>query len=214
MSGVPEDGVVDPNTTKLKANIAVFKAGGTGGATLTKGYEAIPGTESKDTKELWGGKDEMAQWADLAATLQEAGQPASVFFNAVLGNDPGVPWPGQAALGARRGKGAEAGGTQFHITPNHYKGKAGELGVLRITTQATEKFFAAAAAAMNEELVTMFNKLADLNDNIGRFFLANCGEGKACTPKDAANRTQAGQDAINDSQELEAAVIKSVSGMK
>jgi hypothetical protein len=214
MSGVPEDGLVDPNTTKLKANIAVFGRGGVGGATLTKGYEAVPGTESKDTKDLWGGKEEMAQWADLAARLKESGQPPSVFFNAVLGNDPGVPWPGEPALGARRGKGAEAGGTQFHITPNHYKGKAGQLGVLRITTQATEKFFAEAAASMNEELVTMFNKLADLNDNIGRFFLANCGEGKACTPKDAANRTQAGQDAISDSKELESAVVKSVSGMQ
>jgi hypothetical protein len=214
MSGIPEDGVVDPSATKLKANIAVFGRGGEGGATLVKGYEAMPGTESKDTKELWGGKDEMAQWAELAATLREAGHPPSVFFSAVLGNDPKVPWPGQAALGARRGKGAEAGGTQFHITPNHYKGKAHQLGTLRITIQATEKFFAAAAATMNEELVTMFNKLADLNDNIGRFFLANCGEGKACTDKDAANRTQAGQDAINDSKELETAVVKSVSGMQ
>jgi|15BtaG_2_1085339.scaffolds.fasta_scaffold00471_14 hypothetical protein len=214
MSGVPEDGVVDPNTTSLKANIAIFGRGGVGGATLVKGYEALPGTESKDTKELWGGKEEMADWMDLAARLREAGAEPSVFFNAVLGKDPGVRWPGHAALGARRGQDAEGGGTQFHIKPNHYKGKAGQLGVLRITTQATEKFFAEAAATMNEELITMFNKLADLNDNIARFFLANCGEGKACTDKDAANRTQAGQDAINDSQELEAAVVKSVSGMK
>jgi hypothetical protein len=218
LSGVPEDGQVDPNSTKLKANIAVFKSGGKGGATLVTGYEAIPGTESKDTKELWGGKDEMAQWADLAGRLAEAGAEPAVFFRAVLGEDPGVPWPGKPALGARRGKGAEAGGTQFHITPNHYKGKAGQLGTLRITTQATEKFFAEAAATMNEDLVTMFNKLADLNDNIGRFFLANCGTGDGnptqCTDKDAANRTKAGDDAIRDSQELENAVVKSVSGMK
>jgi len=71
---------------------------------------------------------------------------------------------------------------------------------------------------MNEELITMFNKLADLNDNIGRFFLANCGQSEEgvekCTDKDAAKRTEAGQDAINDSKELEAAVVKSVSGMQ
>jgi hypothetical protein len=74
---------------------------------------------------------------------------------------------------------------------------------------------------MNEELVTMFNKLADLNDNIGRFFLADCSGGTGptggvskCTEKDAAKRTEAGQSAINDSRELEAAVVKSVSGMQ
>jgi|10_taG_2_1085330.scaffolds.fasta_scaffold03491_2 hypothetical protein len=218
LSGIPEDGVVVPDTTKLKANIAQFKAGGVGGATLVKGYEAIPGTESKDTKELWGGKDEMAKWADFAAQLKETGQPPSVFFSAVLGNDPGIPWPGQAAPGARRGgEREEKGGTQFHITPNHYKGLGGKLGTLRITTQAVEKFFEEAAATMNEELITMFNKLADLNDNIGRFFLANCGQSEEgvekCTDKDAARRTEAGQNAMNDAKELEDAVIKSVSGM-
>jgi hypothetical protein len=218
LSGIPEDGLVDPDTTRLRANIAQFKAGGKGGATLVKGYEAIPGTESKDTKELWGGKDEMAEWADLAAQLKDAGAPPSVFFNAVLGNDPGVPWPGQAALGARRGTGAEKGGTQFHITPNHYSGKGNKLGTLRITTYAVEKFFAEAAKSLNDDLVTMFNKLADLNDNIGRFFLTDCGGGEAadiqkCSDKDAAARNDAGAAAMQDAMELEAAVVESVRGV-
>ena len=62
----------------------------------------------------------------------------------------------------------------------------------------------------------MFNKLADLNDNIGRFFLSYCGEDgtSACTEKDTANRNQAGQKAISDSKELQDAVVKSVSGMQ
>ena len=215
--GTPvREGVFDENTNYIAA-VAEFKAGGAGGRTMQKGYEAIPGSETKDTVRLWGGKDELAAWSDLATRLQDAGQPPAVFFKAVLGIDPGVPWPGQAALGARRGAGAEAGGTQFHISPAHYKGLGGKLGTLRITTQAVEKFFAEAAATLNEELVTMFNKLADLNDNIGRFFLANCGQEQVvekCTDKDAANRTEAGQNAINDSKELEAAVVKSVSGMQ
>jgi len=211
------EGVLDENANYIAA-VAEFKAGGKGGRTMQKGYEAMPGSETKDTGRLWGGKDELAAWSDLATRLQDAGQPPSTFFKAVLGNDPGVPWPGQAALGARRGVGAEKGGTQFHISPGHYKGLGGKLGELRITTQAVEKFFAAAAATMNEELITMFNKLADLNDNIGRFFLANCGyseEGvEKCTDKDAARRTEAGQSAINDAKELEGAVVKSVSGMQ
>lgn len=215
--GTPvREGVFDENT-KYIAAVAEFKAGGVGGRTMQKGYEAIPGSETKDTAQLWGGKDELAAWSDLATQLQDAGQPPSAFFKAVLGNDPGVPWPGQAALGARRGAGAEKGGTQFHITPNHYKGLGGKLGTLRITTQAVEKFFAEAAGTMNEELITMFNKLADLNDNIGRFFLANCGQSEEglekCTDKDAARRSEAGQNAMNDAKELEGAVVKSVSGM-
>ena len=56
----------------------------------------------------------------------------------------------------------------------------------------------------------MFNSLADLTDNIGRFFLVDCGEGTKCTPKDAANRNQAGQNAISDSHELQRAVASSV----
>ena len=215
LSGIPEDGIVDPNSTKLKANIAVFQRGGKGGATLAKGYEAIPGTETKDTKLLWGGSKGLAQWADLAGRLRDAGADPSVFFKAVLGEDPGVPWPGRAAPGALRG-GDEESGTQFSIKPIHYKGLGTELGTLKITTQATEKFFESAAAALNEELVTMFNKLADLNDNIGRFFLSYCGEDgtSACTEKDTANRNQAGQKAISDSKELQDAVVKSVSGMQ
>ena len=129
---------------------------------------------------------------------------------------------GITVSGASGGAAEEGSCTQFHITPKHYKGLgiggAKGLGVLRITDAEVVKFFEESAKTMNEELVTMFNKLADLNDNIGRFFLSSCGHDgdnpTQCTDKDAANRTQAGQDAINDSIELEAAVVKSVSGMK
>ena len=205
------EGLFDPNAVYI-VDVAERKAGGKGGTTMQKGYEAIPGTETKDTKLLWGGPEALADWSDLATRIAEAGMPPSVFFKAVRGIDPGIPWPGHSAPGAT--KGSAEGGTQFHIKPAHYKGLGQKLGTLKITTHATIKFFEAAAANMNEELVVMFNKLADLNDNIGRFFLANCGDGKACTDKDAANRTEAGQAAINDSKELEAAVVKSVSGMK
>ena len=215
------EGLFDPNAVYI-ADVAERKAGGKGGTTMQKGYDKIPGTHTKDTNLLWGGAQELADWSDLATRIKEAGLPPSVFFQAVRGIDPSAElrsagasdtsWPGHSAPGAT--KGSAEGGTQFHIKPAHYKGLGQKLGTLKITTQTTIKFFEAAAANMNEELVVMFNKLADLNDNIGRFFLANCGDGKACTDEDAANRTQAGQAAINDSKELESAVVKSVSGMK
>tara|TARA_Y100000034_G_scaffold93398_1_gene113034 strand:+ start:8308 stop:10062 length:1755 start_codon:yes stop_codon:yes gene_type:complete len=218
------EGLFDPSAEYI-ADIAERTGGGKGGATMQKGYEAMPGTETTDTKKLWGGKDELAAWSNLATSLKEAGHPPSVFFQAVLGNPPpeGFDWPGQAAPGARKSRGKssdEKGGTQFHIGPTHYKGlgiggKDG-IGSIKITDAKVVEFFEEAAANMNEELVTMFNKLADLNDNIGRFFLANCGDaeggGGTCTDADAAARGRYGQEAMNDAQELEDAVVKSVSG--
>ncbi len=206
------EGVLDLEAQYV-ASVAEFKAGGKGGRTMQKGYEAIPGTAGKDTKPLWGGVDELAAWGDLAMRIKSDGRPPSDFFNAVLGNDPGIEWPGQAALGARRGAGAEGGGTQFHITPQHYKGLGKKLGDLRITTQAVESFFERSATQMNEELIVMFNSLADLTDNIGRFFLVDCG-GKKCSTRDESRRNEAGDDAINDAKVLEDAVVKSVSGMR
>ena len=66
---------------------------------------------------------------------------------------------------------------------------------------------------MNDDLLIMFNSLADLTDNIGRFFLVDCG-GDACTEDDAADRHQAGVSAMEDANKLEAAVVKSVKSVK
>ena len=98
---------------------------------------------------------------------------------------------------------------QFYIKPNHYKNLGEKLGTLKITTGAVEKFFAAAAEKMNDDLILMFNSLASLTDNIGRFFLVDCG-GDKCTTKDAAMRNQAGGAAISDANDLNAAVKSSV----
>ena len=86
---------------------------------------------------------------------------------------------------------------------------AGRLGTLRITPKKVEDFFQKAASRMNDDLIVMFNSLAALTDNIGRFFLVDC-DGNPCTNKDAANRNQAGQNAISDSHELQRAVASSV----
>ena len=176
------------------------------------------GIGGKDTPKLWGSIENLSQWAALRDQwIEELGpKKGSIrLFRAIRDGDPELGLnraPGASGKGA--GAAEEGSGTQFHISPKHYKGLGANLGTLRITEKEVVDFFKASAANMNEELVTMFNKLADLNDNIGRFFLSDCGDGKTCTDKYAARRTEAGQAAINDSQELEAAVVKSVSGMK
>jgi len=236
-----ESGQIDLNTP-LAADVALFKGGGVGGATPKAKYQKEPGEApgllgigGKDTKKLWGSIEKLSAWAALRSELikprdEEGKLPPGVsdkmnkegakkLFTAIRDGDPELGLeraPG--ASGKGKGKAEEGSGTQFHISPKHYKGLGADLGTLRITEKEVVDFFRLAAENMNEELVVMFNKLADLNDNIGRFFLSSCGTGAdgpaQCTPDDAANRTEAGQAAINDSKELEAAVVSSVSGMK
>ena len=241
ISDVLENGLL-PLNASLTADIGEFQKGGVGGATAKATYQkrdseapGLLGIGGNDTPKLWGSIEKLSQWAalrdKLIARRDEEGklpkgvtdkmnkEAAKKLFTAMRDGDPELNMeraPG--ASGKGEGKAEEGSGTQFHISPKHYKGLGVNLGTLKITEKEVVDFFKLAAENMNEELVVMFNKLADLNDNIGRFFLSSCGEsgdGPAqCTEDDAANRTEAGQAAINDSKELEAAVVSSVSGMK
>jgi hypothetical protein len=195
--GLVTDGFLEPGV-KYEVDLAQFTAGGKGGATLQKGYEPVAGLAGKDTNEIWGGVEGLAQWSSLAANLNN---PQS-FFKAVRGDSPEI----EAAPGWTNNK-------QFHITPTHFKNLGEVLGVLKITEKSVENVFRNAAERMNDDLVVMFNSLASLTDNIGRFFLANCGDQK-CTDKDAANRHQAGVAAMDDAKQLEGAVVKSVKSTK
>ena len=211
--GTPvREGVFDPTADYIAA-IAYHSRGGQGGATMQKGYEPLAGVASGGaggTDKLWGSVEELSQWA----RLHDEGWDSKRLFQAIrdgvtLADGTQIP-PAPGITGAK-------GETQFHITPPHYRGmaraegepSAGELGTLRITPKKVEDFFQKAASRMNDDLIVMFNSLADLTDNIGRFFLVDCG-GDQCTEKDAANRNQAGQNAISNSQELQRAVASSV----
>ena len=73
--------------------------------------------------------------------------------------------------------------------------------------------FEKSAGRLGEELTGMFNNLADLTDNIGRFFLSNCGGAQKvqkCSKEDAARRGSAGQTAKQNAEDLKAAVDESV----
>ena len=191
------EGELEPGV-KYEVDLAQFKAGGKGGAKVQASYQVQPGEETTDTKSIWGGAEALSDWAALAGEYENPQE----FFQAVRGDIEGI----DPARGWTNNE-------QFHIKPSHFKRLGVDMGTLRITSKAVEDFFADAAASMNEDLVTMFNKLADLTDNIGRFFLVDCGEQK-CSPKDEANRNTAGQAAISDSKELEDAVLSSVTRMK
>ena len=198
LQGVPVDGTLQRDT-KLSADLAAFTAGGaagsqTPGATLASTYEPLPGQDTKDTKDLWGSAEELQNWSAMAA--QSTNKAA--FFQEVLKSAPGSK------------------GKQFHINAKHYSRKSQILGKIRITVPSVNKVFEAAAERIGEDMTLMFNSMAELSDNIGRFFLSDCGgqeSSSACTEKDVAKRGAAGKMAIQNSKDLEQAVMKSVREM-
>jgi hypothetical protein len=63
----------------------------------------------------------------------------------------------------------------------------------------------------------MFNSMAALTDNIGRFFLTDCGGGekgpKKCTSADSRKRNTAGRTAMQNAHDLETTVVKTISSI-
>jgi hypothetical protein len=184
---------------KYEVDLAQFKSGGPGGATLQKGYEEVPGLSTKDTNLLWGGPEGLQEWSTRAKEAQQTGA-IQEFFAAVLKEAPGA-----------------VNSQQFHISHAHYKNKGTRLGILKTTDQLVSDVFSKGADKIGEDLTTMFNSMAELTDNVGRFFLSDCGGSsgpKGCSKKDVAKRGAAGEMAIQNSKDLETAVVKSVKSLK
>ena len=110
---------------------------------------------------------------------------------------------------------------QFYITSAHYATKKGSLGVISITPHRIKEFFKHAAANIDENIVKMFEHLAELQDNIGRFFLTNCGGvdksgqriKKVCDEKDREVREKHGEAAMKNAFDLDNAVEEAVRGV-
>ena len=188
--------VLDPNGV-YEATVARYEAGGqvkksqTPGARAKKGYEEVPGVGGKSTDKIWGSPEARGQWLERAKEL-----PRNEFWAKVAAEAPGYQ------------KNA-----QFYITPAHYKGKGEKIGHLRITDQKVKEVFKLGAEQIGPQLTSMFNAMADLTDNIGRFFLTDCG-GAKCGKNDMKNQDAAGQAAIQNSQTLKVTVEESVKGMR
>ena len=198
LQGIPADGTLQLDTS-LSFDRAEFEAGGaarsqTPGARVATTYEPVPGQDTKDTKVLWGSAEDLQNWSTMAAQATDK----AAFFQEVLKSAPG------------------AKGKQFHINAKHYSRKSQVLGKIRITVPSVNKVFESAATRIGEDMTLMFNSMAELSDNIGRFFLSDCGgqeSSGACTEKDIAKRGSAGKTAIQNSKDLEKAVVKSVREM-
>ena len=197
---------LDPEGT-YTAIIAQYEAGGrtkspTPGARVAAGYEEMPGAAGKGVNKIWGGLDERSQFAAIAKDALNPDTPttAADFWNAVKDKSPGYKT-----------------NQQFHISPSHYAKGGARIGKLKIADRTVANVFKLGAEQIGPQMTEMFNAMADLTDNIGRFFLTDCGDAsgpKKCTKRDVKNQDKAGQTAIQNSQTLKVAVEKSVAQMK
>jgi len=183
--------------TELVATVAVYKEG-----EIQRNYQQMPGMGGSDTDRLWGSLEGLAAWSDLAAQLK--GDPQRFFEIVWKGGDQsptGKPAPGISTP------------EQFHIGNSWMRGAAEEIGALEVSVEATKKVFEEAGKTIEKDIKVMFCNLAELTDNIGRFFLSQCGQSE-CIEEDVKNRLAAGANAINNAEGLQAAVESSISRMK
>ena len=91
---------------------------------------------------------------------------------------------------------------------------ADNLGNLDISKEALDKAFARGAEAIGSDLTEMFNALTRLVDNVGRFFLIDCGDpaGKQqkCTDTDAKDRSRSGREAVQDTSTLQRVINEKI----
>ncbi len=158
---------------------------------------------TKNSEKLWGDAEEYAQWFQLWEELK--GGPE--FWKAVMGeNDLGPD--GRPAPGIRGKK------EQFEINPGYLEDNSERLGTLDISPDKLQKVFDDGAKQIGDDLTAMFNAVSNLVDNVGRFFLIDCGDPKAetktCDENDEKTRSNAGHAAITDTETLKTVVDRRI----
>ena len=190
--------------------------------TVGKAPAAAGGTAlSGNAKTIWGTEEEYAEWYALWEEMQ--GDPK--FWQLVRGPkllrikdaaDAGPPALSKEEMEREvpfSPKGAKGyyGKEQFEIGSSYQEAVLGKpIGTINILPSVMEETFARGAEMIGDDLTEMFNALSALIDNVGRFFLIDCGdpqaEAKTCDEKDAADRSKAGHASINDAATLKRVV--------
>jgi hypothetical protein len=171
---------------------------------------------------IWGSEDQYAQWYALWKEMQ--GDPK--FWQLVRGpkpkrikgdkdpGPPGIDGPPFAPLGAHGYVESE----QFEIGASYQQAVLkNPMGTINILPSVLEEAFVRGADMIGPKLTSMFNALSALIDNVGRFFLIDCGdpqaEAKTCDEKDASMRSTAGRKAIEDAATLKNVVDEKIAGV-
>jgi hypothetical protein len=163
-----------------------------------RSIEKLPGKAGRgaklrpNTKKLWGDDDLYAQWFELWDGGNNPG-----FWKAVQKSAPGY-----------------VDNEQFEISWTYASKLADNLGNLDISKEALDKAFARGSETIGTDLTEMFNALTRLVDNVGRFFMIDCGDPagaeQQCTDRDAKDRSKSGREAVQDTGTLQRVVNEKI----
>ena len=172
-----------------------YRRGGIGGRTLNITNTFLD-DYIKKAHEVWGSTEEIDRWRELAD------DPDVDFFGAIMNGIDYNFSDGATHLDPAPGY---LRNEQFDISANYYREQAEDLGSISIDDRRIRKTFDQGAKICGDNLTNIFNSLADLTDNISRFFLVDCG-GQECTDKDAVLQAQEGARAIQNAAILKQSV--------
>ncbi len=170
-----------------------------------------------NAKKLWGDEETYSQWYELWQEMP--GDPK--FWQLVRGPEikrhaaPGDPGTLPGPRFAPNGAAGYAGAQQFKVSQGYEEAVLKKpLGTINIFPEVLINTFQQGAATIGDDLSEMFNALSALVDNVGRFFLIDCGDptsaAKKCDEKDTQNRSTAGKAAVKDATTLKQVVDKRI----
>jgi hypothetical protein len=202
---------------KWTANLALTAPGGVGGFTVQSKYELMPGGASNEERErIWGDEKEQAYWKQLALD-----DPSGFWKLVTQTKEEEVTKKGKTKMETvRYGPPGFRNREQFTIGPRYYVNRANTIGTLSVNDYTVSKSFKAGAQNIGEDMTKMFNAMAELSENIGRFFLTDCGTGAEdvepvkCSKRDYKRKDAAGVKAVQNASELKRTVDASIGGMK
>jgi len=207
---------LDMNAT-WEAEISKTVSGGVGGFKIASKYELMPGgTSSDETRRIWGDEVEQAYWMKLAAT-----DPVNFWKLVTQTKEEEVMKKGKTKMETvRYGPPGFKNREQFTISPAYYTKRANKIGTLSVSDYTVRKSFEAGARNIGEDMTKMFNAMAQLSENIGKFFLTDCGEGAEdvepvkCGKRDHKKKEHNGREAVKNAGILKQTVDISIGGIE
>tara|TARA_R110000824_G_scaffold7634_1_gene34520 strand:- start:3430 stop:5262 length:1833 start_codon:yes stop_codon:yes gene_type:complete len=211
----PVEGEPFDMSARWEAKISKTAPGGVGGFKVASNFELMPGGASnEERRRIWGDEVEQGYWVNLAAT-----DPAAFWKLVTQTKEEEVMKKDKTKMETvRYGPPGFRNREQFTISPAYYMNRANTIGTLSVSDYTVRKSFEAGARNIGEDMTNMFNAMAELSDNIGRFFLTDCGGGqeqpKKCGKRDHKKKEHNGREAVKNAGILKQTVDTSIGGIE